>query len=218
MPHLSSTASDPLSRFQQFNWSLNIFPEADTPPPTKTAGSSALKSLSHEGNEPVALSPIGSQCYSNQSSLSTISASDSTTQVGGSAQLRQSSSVVEGDVHPASSHEIEPEKPKDPSPTIIASPSIVVPESNKSHPFRSSPLSFCKQNASPTSSSGISPPSTQPSSGPLNYPDQLLFIILLVLPHHKNITTLLCRAHLLPSGWVISNRGWTKTMCADVWS
>lgn len=84
MPHLSSTASDPLSQFHQFNWSPSLFPENDdTPPPTKTVGSSALQSLSYADNEPVALSPIGSQCYSNQSSLSNNSSNDSPGQVAG---------------------------------------------------------------------------------------------------------------------------------------
>ncbi|KAA1084131.1 RRM protein [Puccinia graminis f. sp. tritici] len=165
MPLLSSTASDPLSQFEQFNWSPNLFPEDDdTPPVTKTVGSSALQSLSYAGNEPVALSPIGSQCYSNQSSLSTNSSNDSSGQVGGSAQLRQISLADPRDRRAASGDGIESEKNKS-SPEftdILSHPALPAPA--KQQFFRSSPPALRPQRMS--SASEINLPTVSAPSGP----------------------------------------------------
>ncbi|PLW46215.1 hypothetical protein PCANC_08781 [Puccinia coronata f. sp. avenae] len=169
MPLLSPTASDPLSQFQQFNWSPNLFPENETPAPSKTVGSSALQSLSYAGNEPVALSPIGSQCYSNQSSLSTNSSNESSAQVGGSAQLRELPRCGPRDRRADSGDGTESEQ--NPSPPLLNDhlSHTALREPSKQPFFRSSPPTLLEQPMPATSEISLSPINAASASNQSNH-------------------------------------------------
>ncbi|KAH9468792.1 hypothetical protein Pst134EA_009322 [Puccinia striiformis f. sp. tritici] len=188
MPHLSSIASDPLSQFQQFNWSPNLFPENDTPPATKTVGSSALQSLSYVGNEPVALSPIGSQCYSNQSSLSTNSSNDSSAQVGGSAQLRQASRTDPRDRRADSGDGSEFEHHKSPTSELIDVLSHqTFPGPTKQQFFRSSlpTLRPQRMSSTPEAHSALLNASSGPNSSHLH----AVVTRAASIPNHSGVTS-----------------------------